>query len=105
MAWRHPTRVSQKLQLGGCWRGSAKDPDLSSLLGVRGDALYQNAKSRLALFPRRTGMCVSLLSAPRKRRGLRFLRNVCEKSAKEASKGMEENAVKAGEKNVVKVFY
>lgn len=50
-------------------------------------------------------MCVSLLSAPRKRRGLRFLRNVCEKSAKEASKGMEENAVKAGEKNVVKVFY
>lgn len=43
-------------------------------------------------------MCVSLLSAPRKRRGLHFLRNVCEKSAREVSKGTEKNALKAGEK-------
>lgn len=65
---------------------------------MRGDALYQNAKSRLALFPSRTGMCMSLLSAPRKRWGLHFLRNVGEKSAKKVSKGMEENAAKAGKK-------
>lgn len=50
-------------------------------------------------------MCMSLLSAPRKQQGLHFLRNVCEKSAKEVSKGMEENAAKAGKKIVVKIFY
>lgn len=43
-------------------------------------------------------MCMSLLSAPRKRWGLHFLRNVGEVSAEEVSKGMEENAAKAGKK-------
>lgn len=104
MAWRHPRSLSE----AAAWRvleGLCQGSQTLQPLRVRGDALYQNAKSRLALFPSRTGMSMSLLSAPRKHQGLHFLRNVCEKSAKEVSKGMEENATKAGKKIVMKIFY
>lgn len=59
-AWRREESV-RICSWKGAGGASSKPHELASLLGMRGDALYQNAKMLLTWFRRRAGVWMALL--------------------------------------------